>query len=89
MAWAYAAGTSGTVTLPAGAVVRSIRVESHSATGTCAIFGGTAIPVDGATGGASHIIGQWYFDHGECIAQGSTLTIVFTNTASYFVEYTT
>lgn len=88
MAWAYAAGTSGTVTLPAGSVLLSIRVESHSATGTVAIFGGTAIPVDGATGGAAHIIGQWYFSHGNAAASG-TYTIVFTNTTSYFVEYMT
>lgn len=89
MAWAYAAGTSGTVTLAAGAVVRSIRCESHSATGTVAIFGGTAIPIDGGTPPASHMVGQWYFGHGECVAQGSPLTIVFANTASYCVEYTT
>jgi hypothetical protein len=88
MAWTYAAGTSGTVTLPAGSILLSIRCESHSATGTVAIFGGTAIPVDGATGGAAHIIGQWYFGHGNAAASG-TYTVVFVNTASYFVEYLT
>ena len=42
MAWLQAAGTSGTVTLPAGARLLAIRADSQSAAGTCTIFGGTA-----------------------------------------------
>lgn len=90
MAWAYAAGAAGTVTLPTGARLLAIRAESHSAAGTIAIFGGTAIPVDGGTAPASHMVFNVPFPErgsGENPIAGATPTIVFTNTASYFVQY--
>lgn len=91
MGWNYAAGASGTVTLPAGAVVLSIRAESHAANGSITIFGGTAIPVDGATPASGHSIAALGFPSGQCVAQGSgtSLQVVFANTVSYFVEYLT
>lgn len=91
MGWNYAAGASGTVTLPAGAVVLSIRAESYAANGSVAIFGGTAIPIDGATPASGHAFAMLYFPSQQCVAQGSgtALQIVFANTVSYFVEYLT
>lgn len=89
MGWSYEAGASGTVTLPAGAVVLSIRAESHHALGTCAIFGGDAIPIDGDTPASGRATLYLGFPSQQCAAQGSPLTIVFTNTVSYFVEFIT
>lgn len=89
MGWNYEAGSSGTVTLPAGAVVLSIRAESHAANGTVTIFGGDAIPIDGATPGSGHSIAALQFPSGQCVAEGGTKTVVFANTVSYFVEYLT
>ena len=89
MAWAYAAGTAGTVTLPVGARLLGIRCESHSAAATVAIFGGTAIVVDGGTAPASHMIGQWNFRDGPEVYPSTDRTVVFANTVSYFVEYST
>ena len=86
MGWNYDAGSSGTVTLPAGAVVLSIRAESQSATGACAIFGGDSIPIDGDP--TANVL-SLAFPSGQCVAEGAALTIVFTNTVSYFVEYLT
>jgi hypothetical protein len=85
MGWQYDAGVSGTVTLPAGAVVRSIRAESQNAAGAVVIFGGDSIPLDGDP--TANIL-SLSFDHGQCVAEG-TVTIVFTNTVSYFVEFIT
>lgn len=89
MGWQYQAGTSGTATLPAGAIILSIRAESHSATGTVSILGGTAIPMDGGTLANAHQMLMLLFAHGQCAVEGATKTVVFTNTVSYFVEYLT
>ena len=89
MGWQYQAGTAGTATLPAGAIIMSIRAESHSATGSVAILGGTPIVVDGGTAPASHVILALGFPHGQCAVEGATKTVVFTDTVSYFVEYIT
>ena len=89
MGWTYEAGASGTVTVPAGAVVLSIRAESQSANGSITIFGGDAMPLDGATPGSGHSIAALQFPSGQCVAEGSTKTIVFANTVSYFVELLT
>jgi hypothetical protein len=89
MGWQYQAGASGTVTLPAGAVIMSIRAESHDAAGSVAILGGTAIPCNGAAAPAAHVIMALDLSHGQCAAEGATKTVVFTNTVSYYVEYIT
>jgi hypothetical protein len=89
MGWTYEAGASGTVTVPAGAVVLSIRAESQSANGSITIFGGDAMPLDGATPGSGHSIAALQFPSGQCVAEGGTKTIVFANTVSYFVELLT
>ena len=76
----YAAGASGTVTLPEGAIITLIR--SHStAGGTCTIFGGDSIPIVAT------------FDlhlpkmHPYCVATAAAKTVVFATTNSYYVEY--
>jgi hypothetical protein len=78
--WQYAAGASGTVTIPAGSFI--LQIVAHSAAaGTVAIFGGTAIPV-GSNGIALR------FMH-DLVVPGGTATVVFVGTDSYFVEYVT
>lgn len=92
MAWTYQAGTSGTVTLPAGARLLGIRAGSRSAAGTeLVIFGGAAIPLIAGTGaGAATTVAQWCFRNGPMVmAPASDRTIVFTGTVSYMVEYST
>lgn len=90
MAWLQAAGASGTVTLPAGARLLAVRAESQSATGTCAIFGGTAIPIVGnSPAGATGVLSLNFADYSRENAPiaGATPTVIFTNTVSYFVQY--
>jgi hypothetical protein len=91
MGWNYSAGVSGTVTLPAGAVVLSIRAESHAANGSVVIFGGDTAVIDGSAAASGHSVASWQFPSQQCVAQGSgtALQIVFANTRSYFVEYLT
>lgn len=90
MAWTYRAGTSGTVTLPAGARLLAIRCESHSNIGAVAIFGGDSILVNGDAGAGQHMVLQFDTSSGpEAMAPASNRTVVFTNTASYFVAYST
>ncbi len=80
--FAYAAGASGTVTLPEGAVVVQIYARS-TAGGTVAIFGGTAIPIVAATDFYRHPAG-----HSLMVSKKTpSNTIVFTTTTSYYVEY--
>lgn len=98
--WAYAAGTSGTVTLPVGAILTHVRCESHSATGSVTIFGGSAIPVDGSANNSSHQTFEMQFptlpdlsapDSSvyAAVATSGARTVVFTDTVSYFVGYMT
>jgi len=80
--WSYAAGTSGTVTLPEGAVVCQISARS-TAGGTITIFGGATITIP-----ANGSFDRYPPDHALCIARGSaTDDIVFTGTTAYYVEY--
>ena len=82
--WGYAAGTSGTVTPPAGSRILSICAHATTFPATVTIFGGTPIPI------IADPVTSWFVFkvlHGLCIAQGTTPTIVFTGTDSYFVEY--
>jgi len=76
--WAYLAGTSGTVNVPAGGRVLQITAMAPTGGGPCAIAinGGTTIPVPL---GASLTIQP----RGNLVAP----SIVFTATAAYFVEY--
>lgn len=94
MAWSYAAGASGTVTVPDGGIVLAIRAESQAANGTCAIFGGTAIPVVGnSPAGATQVMSLQFPSRPArqspvASGTGAAAQIVFANTVSYYVEYT-
>ena len=82
--WAYQAGSSGTVTLPVGSTLLSITAKvAASASGTIAIFGGTAIPGSGAVQTDTTL----RFDHGLAQAVTGANTVVFASTVSYYVEY--
>ena len=78
--WGYVAGDTGTATLPAGARVLQISAQATSGgpgqSHSIAIDGGTAIPLPAS---ASVTLTP----RGNLVGP----TIVFTNTAAYFVEY--
>ena len=76
----YAAGTSGTVTLPVGASIISIRAHS-TAGGTVTIFGGDAIPI------VATFDLDLQFNHRLWVLKSGAQTVVFTTTTSYFIEY--
>lgn len=80
--WAYAAGTSGTVTLPEGATV--LQIAAHStAGGTVVIFGGATITITATFDFVRHPV-----EPSMMVARtGSADEIVFTGTTSYYVEY--
>lgn len=83
--WAYAAGTAGTVTVPAGAIVTQIIVHATAAA-TMTIFGGATITIIAGEENA------FRFMHGLAQSQNNSTTsgsqnIVFTSTDKYFVEY--
>lgn len=95
-AWAYAAGASGTVTVPAGCVLTHIRAQSQSGAGTVSIFGGTAIPVVGAAAPDTQELVIEFPTASDPNRPGEILgpqsvagatDIVFTSTVSYFVGY--
>jgi hypothetical protein len=76
-AWAYAAGTSGTVTLPAGSKVLQISATSLLG-GSFTVNGGAAITIPANQ--------QFTLEpRGNLVAP----TIVFTTTTAYVVEYLT
>ncbi len=89
MGWAYAAGASGTVTLPVGAELLEVTAQSAAAGGTVTIFGGTAIPVVGAAAAGQSVGLRLGFAHKQAVATTGALTIVFASTVSYFVQYLT
>jgi len=80
----YASGTSGTLTLNAGARVLQIKAANVSA-GSVVIFGGATIVLPAITGGG------WGFNlqenHTNLVAPTGATTIVFATTTSYYVEY--
>ncbi len=78
--WTYAAGASGTVTLPDGAFILQI-VAHSSGSASVAILGGTAVPLISGSGT------RLQFFHTMVKAQGTNNTVVFTSTDSYFIEY--
>jgi hypothetical protein len=77
------AGVSGTVTIPPGAKVTQIHAAGGSGGGTVQIFNDAAA--------ITLLAGAWWgvqFQHLETVAITGQNTIVFTGTASYWVEYT-
>ena len=82
----YVAGTAGTVTLEVGDRIVEINAQAALATGSVAIFGGTAIPVVGAVAPDAKMFHLGvYPDDARFEATAAAKTIVFTDTVSYFV----
>lgn len=84
--WAYQAGASGTVTLPAGARILNIIAHATSA-GTVAILGGTAIPIIAGTVFQLQFMHELATANTNASAPAGSATVVFTGTDSYYVEY--
>lgn len=82
--WYYAAGTAATVTLPAGSTVIQIIVHASAGSATLAILGGSAIPI---INGAPPTTIRFNHDLVGVSSNSPSLTLVFTNTDSFFVEY--
>ncbi len=80
--WAYQTSTgSGTLTLPAGAVLLQVLVHSSGGGGTVAIFGGGAIATP------ANDVWDIRFLHDNVVAQGNNTGIVFTGLTTIFAEY--
>jgi len=77
----YDAGSSGSVVLPAGASILQIIAVDTSGGGSVTIFGGAAIPLTPA------VPLNLRFNHTLLVARTGALTVVFTGTDSYFIEY--
>jgi hypothetical protein len=82
--FAYAAGTAGTVTVPSSAVVTKIITHASTGSATCAIFGGTPIPI---INGAPPTVFDFMHDCVKPQGNSTAAQIVFANTDSYYVEY--
>ena len=80
----YMAGASGTVTLPADAMILQIISHSSAAGGSFSIFGGPAIPV---VNGAPSLIIDFKHRLYSSSGSGTSAQIVFTNTDQYFVHW--
>ncbi len=84
----YAAGASGTVTLEPGDRIVEINAQASLATGTVAVFGGTAIPVVGAVAPDTKMMHLGpYPDASRFEATAAAKTVVFTDTVSYLVAF--
>lgn len=84
--FAYAAGTSGTATIPLGASIISVRAQSQAANGTLTIFGGTAIPVVGVAALVPGVL-DLEFRPGDVMTKTGSQDLVFANTVSFLVAY--
>lgn len=80
----YAAGTSGTVTLPNDAMILQIITHSSAAGGSFAIFGGAAIPV---VNGAPSLILSFGHRLYSSSGSGPAAQVVFVNTDQYLVHW--
>ena len=80
----YAAGVSGTVTLPNDAMVLQIITHASAAGGSFAIFGNAAIPI---VNGAPSLILSFGHRLYSASGTGPGAQVVFTNTDQYFVHW--
>ena len=79
--WGYLAGTNGTATVPAGAIVTQIVVHANTA-GSFSIFGGASIPLP------ANDVCELQFNHSLLVSRTGNTDIVFSsNVTSYYVEY--
>lgn len=76
-----AAGTAGTVTLPANATLIAVYALATGASGSVSILNGTAIPL------VANIPFAIDFKHALMLANSANKTVVFSNTASYWVHW--
>ena len=92
MAWTQQITTAGTLTLPTGSRLLSLRVQSVDATGTVAIFGGPTIPLVGGAGAARstlHLHADDFAGLALASGTGASAQIVTTLTESTLVVYDT
>lgn len=78
----YLAGTSGTVTVPAGACVIQIVASAGATNGSMTLFGGASIPIIANE--------PLYLNFNHDLFQANSSNggaIVFTGTVSYFVHW--
>jgi hypothetical protein len=80
----YFAGASGTVTLPANAILIAVTAHASAGGATCAIFGGQAIPI---VNGAPAFAVDFKHANFQAYGAGANAQIVFTGTDSFFVHY--
>jgi len=85
--WGYAAGTSGTVIVPAGATVLQIVVHATAASATATIFNGASVPVIAGANPVTITFPHGLLAAGNNTAVAGSQNIVFTGTDQFFVEY--
>lgn len=79
----YAAGTSGTVNVPAGASIVQILAHATGSNGAVTIFGGNSIPIIASAPPTELRFNHMLFQ--STSANGGA--VVFTGTDSYFVHW--
>lgn len=84
--WAYAAGTNGTVTVPAGYYVIGIWCHASASGASLAITPGGAAESAGSAPSIPVPAGS-AFSRGFLQQLGPGTSIVFTSTDGYFVDY--
>ena len=91
MAWTYQITTAGTLTLPTGARLLAVRVQSVNAGGTLVIFGGPTIPVVGGAADRAvlHLTSADLAGRAISSGAGAAAQIVTANTESTLVIYDT
>lgn len=82
--WAYAAGSSGTVTIPSSAVILAVWAWASTGSPTVSIFGGSSIPIPA---NSQPMVLRFLHDLVKTSGASTNAEIVFTGTAGYFVEY--
>ena len=80
------AGTSGTVTLGAGEVLLYITAWASASSATVQILGGPTIPIPQSNATNPAAIWTFWVEHTLFQANQASMSIVFTNTAHYFVH---
>ena len=91
MAWTQQITTAGTLTLPTGSRLLSVRVQSVNAGGTLVILGGPTIPVVGGAADRStlHLHAEDFDGRAIASGTGAAAQVVTANTESTLVVYDT
>ena len=80
------AGSAGTVTLINGECILFISAWASAAAATVQILGGPAIPIPQSNSTNPVGIWTWWIEHTLLQASSVSNTVIFTNTAHYFVH---